>query len=74
MLYRNVDSLEELEEIERLEAEAAEQAKNNLSGYVPYDFLADVDSLFDQQTLAYLEDPQVSQGSGSRILLAPSSS
>ena len=60
MLYHDVDSLEELEEIKRLEAEAAEQAINNPSGCVPYDFLADVDSLFDQQTLAYLGDPQVS--------------
>ena len=57
MLCRDVDSLEELEEIKHLKAEAAEQAKNNLPDYAPYDFLADVDSLFDQQTLAYLEDP-----------------
>ena len=47
MLCCNVDSLEELKEIKRLEAKAAEQAKNNPSGYVPYNFLADVDSLFD---------------------------
>ena len=60
MLRCNVDSLEELEEIERLEAEAAEQAKNTSPDHVPYDFLADVDSLFDQQTLVYLGDPQVS--------------
>ena len=60
MLHRNVDSLEELEEIERLEAEAAKQAKNNLPDHASYDFLADVDSLFDQQTLAYLGDHQVS--------------
>ena len=60
MLCRDVDSLEELEEIKRLEAEAAEQAKNNLPDHALYDFLADVDSLFYQQTLAYLEDPQVS--------------
>ena len=57
MLYRNVDSLEKLEEIERFKAEAAEQAKNNILDHASYDFLADVDSLFDQQTLAYLEDP-----------------
>ena len=57
MLRRDVDSLEELEEIERLKAEAlAEQARNNPSDHVSYDFLADVDSLFDLQTLAYLED------------------
>ena len=60
MLRCNVDSLEELEEIERLKAEAAEQAKNNLPDHAPYDFLADMDFLFDQQTLAYLGDPQVS--------------
>ena len=57
MLRHNVNSLKELEEIKRLEARAIEQAKNNLPDCVPYDFLADIDSLFDQQTLAYLGDP-----------------
>ena len=60
MLCCNVDSLEELEEIKRLKAEAAKQAKNNLPDPASYDFLADIDSLFDQQILAYLGDPQVS--------------
>ena len=46
MLRCNVNSLEELEEIKRLKAEAAEQAKNNLSDHASYDFLADVDFLF----------------------------
>ena len=55
MLCRNVDSLEELEEIECLEAEAAtEKANNNPSDHISYNFLADVDSLFDLQTLACL--------------------
>ena len=74
MPCHDVNSLEELEEIKRLEAEAAEQAKNIPPGHVPYDVLADVDSLFDQQTLAYLGDPQVFQGSGSGISPAPSGS
>ena len=47
MLRCNVDSLEELKEIKRLEAEATKQAKNNLPDHASYDFLADVDSLFD---------------------------
>ena len=48
MLQQDVDSLEELEEIKRFEAIAlADQAKNNLPAYAPYDFLADMDSLFD---------------------------
>ena len=48
MLRCDVNSLEELEEIERLEAEAAiDKANNNPPNHVPYDFLADIDSLFD---------------------------
>ena len=56
MLCYDVNSLEELEEIKRLEAEAAaDKAKNSPLDYTSYDFLADIDSLFDLQTLAYLE-------------------
>ena len=74
MLYCDVDSLEELEEIKRLEAKAAEKAKNSLPAPDPYGFLADVDFPFDPQTLAYLEVPPASQGSGSRTLPVPSGS
>src|SRR6202021_2490440 len=74
MLCRDVKSLEELEEIKRLEAEATEKAKNSLLAPDPYGFLSDVDFPFDLQTLAYLEAPQASQGSGSRTLPVPSSS
>ena len=73
MLQCDVDSLEELEELERLEAEAAEKAKSSLSAFDPYSFLLDVDFPFDLQTLASLEAPQASQGSGSRTLPVPSS-
>ena len=57
MLCHDINSLEELEEIKHLKAKAAKQAKNNLSDHASYNFLADIDSLFDQQTLAYLGDP-----------------
>ena len=74
MLRHNVDSLEELEEIKRLEAETAKKTRSSLSAPDPYGFLADVDFPFDPQTLAYLEVPPASQGSGSRTLPVPSSS
>ena len=75
MLRYDVNSLEQLEEIEHLEAEAAtEKASNNLPDCIPYDFLADVDSLFNLQTLAYLGALTASQGSGNRISPVPPSS
>ena len=48
MLQQDVNSLEELEEIKRLKAEAAaEKARNNPLDCVSYNFLADIDFLFD---------------------------
>ena len=75
MLYRNVNSLKELEEIKHLEAEAAiNRASNNPPDYVSCNFLADINSLFNLQTLAYLGALLAFQGSDNRTLLVSPSS